>query len=100
MEAAYQHISHGFEPLFDERSRVLVLDEPTSGLDRANMERIAAEIERLKASGHCIVIITHDFEFACGTCDEIAHFEAGRIVERFDLDASTVSRARELFGFG
>ncbi|MBE6468722.1 MAG: ABC transporter ATP-binding protein [Coriobacteriaceae bacterium] len=81
-------------------SRVLVLDEPTSGLDRANMERIAAEIERLKASGHCIVIITHDFEFACGTCDEIAHFEAGRIVERFDLDASTVSRARELFGFG
>lgn len=81
-------------------SRVLVLDEPTSGLDRANMERVAAEIERLKASGHCIVIITHDFEFACSTCDEIAHFEGGRIVERFDFDTSTVSHARELFGFG
>ena len=81
-------------------SRVLVLDEPTSGLDLANMERIAAEIDRLKTAGHCIVVITHDFEFACATCDEIAHFENGRIAERFDLAPSTVPRARALFGFG
>ena len=80
-------------------SRVLVLDEPTSGLDLANMERIAAEIDRLKAAGYCIVVITHDFEFACATCDEIAHFENGRIAERFDLVPSTVPRARTLFGF-
>ena len=80
-------------------SRVLVLDEPTSGLDLANMERIAAEIDRLKAAGHCLVIITHDFEFACATCDEIAHFENGRIAERFGLTSSTTARARELFGF-
>ena len=78
---------------------MLVLDEPTSGLDLANMERIAAEIDRLKAAGHCIVVITHDFEFACATCDEIAHFENGRIAERFDLVPSTVPRARTLFGF-
>ena len=81
-------------------SRVLVLDEPTSGLDLANMERISAEIDRLKAAGHCIVVITHDFEFACATCDEIAHFENGRIAERFDLAPSTAPRARTLFGFG
>lgn len=80
-------------------SRVLVLDEPTSGLDLANMERIAAEIDRLKAAGHCLVIITHDFEFACATCDEIAHFENGRIAERFDLTPSAAPRARTLFGF-
>ena len=60
---------------------------------------IAAEIDRLKAAGHCIVVITHDFEFACATCDEIAHFENGRIAERFDLAPSTVPRARTLFGF-
>ena len=78
---------------------MLVLDEPTSGLDLANMERIAAEIDRLKAAGHCIVVITHDFEFACATCDEIAHFENGRIAERFDLVPATVPRARTLFGF-
>lgn len=80
-------------------SCVLVLDEPTSGLDLTNMERIAAEIDRLKAAGHCIVIITHDFEFACATCDEVAHFENGRIAERFDLTPSTAPRARMLFGF-
>lgn len=80
-------------------SRVLVLDEPTSGLDLANMERIAAEIDRLKEAGRCIVVITHDFEFACATCEEIAHFENGRIAERFDLTPSTAPRARVLFGF-
>lgn len=32
----YQHISHGFEPVFDERSRVLVLGSFPSVLSRAN----------------------------------------------------------------
>lgn len=34
--ADYQHISHGFEPVFDERSRVLVLGSFPSGLSREN----------------------------------------------------------------
>ena len=34
--AGYQHISHGFEPVFDERSRVLVLGSFPSVLSRAN----------------------------------------------------------------
>ena len=80
-------------------ARVTVLDEPTSGLDLANMRRVAAEIDRLKADGVCIVVITHDFEFACATCDEIAHLDGGRIVERFPLTAGTAPRARALFGF-
>ena len=32
----YQHIPHGFEPVFDERSRVLVLGSFPSVLSRAN----------------------------------------------------------------
>lgn len=36
METPYQHIAHGFEPLFDERSRVLVLGSIPSVLSRAN----------------------------------------------------------------
>ena len=59
----------------------------------------APEIDRLKEAGRCIVVITHDFEFACATCEEIAHFENGRIAERFDLTPSTAPRARVLFGF-
>lgn len=34
--ADYQHISHGFEPVFDERSRVLVLGSFPSALSREN----------------------------------------------------------------
>lgn len=36
MEAPYQHISHGFEPVFDDRSRALVLGSIPSALSRAN----------------------------------------------------------------
>ena len=34
--ASYQHISHGFEPVFDERSRILVLGSFPSTLSREN----------------------------------------------------------------
>ena len=34
--AEYQHIDHGFDPVFDERSRVLVLGSFPSVLSRAN----------------------------------------------------------------
>ena len=81
-------------------ARVMVLDEPTSGLDLANMRRVAAQIERLKARGTCLVIVTHDFEFACATCDELAFMADGRIAERFALSPRTMRRAREVFGFG
>lgn len=80
-------------------SRVIVLDEPTSGLDLRNMRLVAREIERLKASGTCVIVVTHDFEFACASCDEIAVLSEGRISERFDLGAKTIMRARLLFGF-
>ncbi len=80
-------------------ARVMVLDEPTSGLDLANMRRVAAQIERLKAGGACLVIVTHDFEFACATCDELAFMADGRIAERFALSPRTLRRAREVFGF-
>ena len=81
-------------------ARVMVLDEPTSGLDLANMRRVAAQIERLKARGTCLVIVTHDFEFACATCDELAFMADGRIAERFAFSPRTLRRAREVFGFG
>ena len=51
------------------------------------------------ARGACIVVVTHDFEFACSTCDEIAFMTHGHIGECFDLAPGTLRRARELFGF-
>ena len=36
MAAQYQHISHGFDPIYDERSRVLVLGSFPSVKSRQN----------------------------------------------------------------
>lgn len=36
MATGYQHVSHGFDPVFDERSRILVLGSFPSALSRAN----------------------------------------------------------------
>ena len=35
-DEGYQHIEHGFEPVFDEHSRVLLLGSFPSVLSRAN----------------------------------------------------------------
>jgi energy-coupling factor transport system ATP-binding protein len=43
---------------------ILFLDEPTSGLDYAHMLRFFDLLKQLKAMGKCIVVITHDEEFA------------------------------------
>lgn len=78
---------------------VIVLDEPTSGLDRANMCRVATVLQRLARSGSAICVVTHDFEFLCNVCDEVAELESGRIARRYSLDEAGIDRAREAFGF-
>lgn len=77
----------------------IVMDEPTSGLDFTNMARIASQIDSMKKSGVGICIITHDYEFLCEACDEVACLDGGRVVERFPLNDQTIPKIREYFGF-
>lgn len=79
--------------------RALVLDEPTSGLDRANMERVAAALRRVAAAGAPVALVTHDYEFLCAVCDEVAEVEGGRVSARYDLDPAHAARVRTRFGF-
>jgi energy-coupling factor transport system ATP-binding protein len=51
---------------------ILFLDEPTSGLDYGHMLRFCDLLEQLKAMGKCIIVITHDEEFAA-MFDRIIH---------------------------
>ena len=46
------------------RPKVLLLDEPTRGLDYTMKAQLARIIGRLAAGGTCVVISTHDVEFA------------------------------------
>ena len=80
-------------------ARALVLDEPTSGLDRANMERVAAALRRVAAAGVAVALVTHDYEFLCAVCDEVAEVEGGRVSARYDLDPAHTTRVRTRFGF-
>lgn len=80
-------------------ARALVLDEPTSGLDRSNMERVAAALRRVAAVGTPVALVTHDYEFLCAACDEVAEVEGGRVSARYDLDPTHAARVRTRFGF-
>lgn len=50
--------------------KFVVLDEPTSGLDRRHMERVGALLRRLADRGTCVLVITHDYEFAALNCNK------------------------------
>lgn len=80
-------------------ARAVVLDEPTSGLDYLNMRRIDARIAALRNEGAGVCVVSHDYEFLCSACDEIALVEGGRIVERFPLNKATLPELKRNFGF-
>jgi ribose transport system ATP-binding protein len=60
--------------------RVLVLDEPTSSLTRADVDRLFAIVERLKAQGHAIVYISHFLEEVKAVADRFVVLRDGRNV--------------------
>lgn len=80
-------------------ARAMILDEPTSGLDYRNMRRIDAQIARMRDAGIGVCIVSHDYEFLCSACDEIALVEDGRIAERFPLNKATLPKLKLNFGF-
>jgi energy-coupling factor transporter ATP-binding protein EcfA2 len=43
--------------------QILVFDEPASGLDKDGRARFTDIVKQLKAAGHTVLIVEHDFEF-------------------------------------
>jgi energy-coupling factor transport system ATP-binding protein len=78
---------------------IIVMDEPTSGLDYYHMIQVASQIERLKAMGRTVFIVTHDYEFILRCCDFVVHLENGRVAESYELESDGVKRLkRYLYG--
>ena len=92
-----QRLSIGAGLLFG--AAAMILDEPTSGLDYANMAKVARQIHRMKARGVSICIITHDYEFLCAACDDVALLEDGRIAQVRPINEETLPWVKEQFGF-
>lgn len=59
---------------------LVVLDEPTRGLDYAAKERLCAELARLAAEGHGILLSTHDVEVVAAVADRVVVLADGEAV--------------------
>ena len=59
---------------------VLLLDEPTRGLDYPTKERLSDLLRDLAASGHAIVVATHDVELAAETATRVVVLADGEVV--------------------
>ncbi|WP_181708340.1 ATP-binding cassette domain-containing protein [Chthonobacter rhizosphaerae] len=63
--------------------QVLIMDEPTSALAVAEVEAVLALINRVKASGVSVVLITHRLQDLFRVCDRIAVlYEGTKVAER------------------
>ena len=60
--------------------RVLVLDEPTGGLDRRLTAKLMGMLRRLVASGHAVVLITHEMPLVAAQATRVVALRAGEIV--------------------
>ena len=50
---------------------MVVLDEPTRGMDARHKADLAAMLRRWAAAGRCVVLVTHDVEFAASVVDRV-----------------------------
>lgn len=63
--------------------KVLIMDEPTSALAVAEVEAVLALINRVKARGVAVVLVTHRMQDLFRVCDRIAvMYEGTKIAER------------------
>jgi len=65
---------------FVNRPELVFLDEPTSALDAQSRRDLHAEILRMKADGHTVLLTTHYIGEAEALCDRVAVINKGTIV--------------------
>jgi energy-coupling factor transport system ATP-binding protein len=74
---------------------LLLLDEPTRGLDYATKARLVSVLRRLAASGHAVVLATHDVELAAEVAGRVVVVADGEVVA--DGAAADVVTASPMF---
>ncbi len=75
---------------------LLLLDEPFVGQDYANVERMCAELHRLKEEGKAIVLVSHDVDMVYRHCDRVVLLKEGRVL----VDAPPGEAREKLIGEG
>jgi len=61
-------------------SRILLLDEPTSTLTSDEADRLYAVVDRLRAKGRCVVLVSHKLDEVFAIADTVTVLRDGRSV--------------------
>jgi len=73
---------------------LVLLDEPFSGLDRAAAQRLTRRLQRLRAGGRSVVLVTHELTRAAELADASLVLSRGRVVHAGrDENAAELERA-------
>jgi iron complex transport system ATP-binding protein len=82
-----------------QEAAIVVLDEPTASLDFGNRARVLREIDRLRASGLCIVFSTHEPDQARAHADRALLLAGGHALALDDVDrALSEDNVSRLYG--
>ena len=63
------------------KPEILVFDEPFSNLDYPGSSRLLKQILGLHASGHTVIMVTHELEKVIAHIDRLVIMQNGRIVK-------------------
>jgi simple sugar transport system ATP-binding protein len=81
--------------------RVLIMDEPTSALAVAEVEAVLRLINRIKARGVSVILITHRLQDLFRVCDKIAvMYEGTKVAERDINNTSLEDLVKLIVGKG
>lgn len=83
----------------DGAARLVILDEPTASLERAEVARLFAVLERLRAAGAALVFVSHRLDEVRELCDRVTVLRDGAVVARHARGAFTeADLARDMTG--
>lgn len=69
-----------------DQPKLLILDEPTSSLDPININIILKLIKDNVKSGNCVLMVTHDSEFANSASDFLGKIEGGKFFNFYPIE--------------
>ena len=75
-----------------DEGRILVLDEPTAALPAEDAQRFFAVLERMRARGTAIILVSHRLDEIAEFCDRAVILRDGRVVEEIAKPDLSVSR--------
>jgi ABC-2 type transport system ATP-binding protein len=79
LSGGQRRLAHVAAALIGDRP-LLVLDEPTTGLDPAARRAVWAALERRRAAGATVLLVTHNVLEAETVLDRVAVLDAGRVI--------------------